>query len=148
MGRRMSREEELNVWKWCESHMGLACMRYRRPSRTVNSLYISHMNVFFQKVYAHIVNLKKYIPSIKKLFAKSWWCQNRSNYFWEIQVFNFLLCEPPLVLGVGENLRDICRRTLDMEFQRNRSIGLGSTFDRGHTDRYTVFASRDGGWTV
>ena len=33
--------------------------------------------------------------------------------------------------------RDIYMRTLYVEFERNRSIGLGSTFGDGHTDRQT-----------
>ena len=33
--------------------------------------------------------------------------------------------------------RNICTRILDIEFERDRSIGLGSTFTDGHTDRQT-----------
>ena len=33
--------------------------------------------------------------------------------------------------------RDICKRTLDIEFGRDRSIGLGSTFGDGQTDTHT-----------
>ena len=33
--------------------------------------------------------------------------------------------------------RDIYMRTLYIEFERDRSIGLGSTFGDGHTDRHT-----------
>ena len=32
---------------------------------------------------------------------------------------------------------DIYMRTLDIEFERDRSVGLGSTFDDGYTDRQT-----------
>ena len=32
---------------------------------------------------------------------------------------------------------DICERTLDIDFERDRSIGLASTFDDGQTDRHT-----------
>ena len=33
--------------------------------------------------------------------------------------------------------RDINMRTLDFEFERDRLIGLGSTFGDGHADRQT-----------
>ena len=33
--------------------------------------------------------------------------------------------------------RDIYKRTLDIEFERDRSIGLGSTIGDGQTDRQT-----------
>ena len=33
--------------------------------------------------------------------------------------------------------RDIYKRTLDIDFERDRSIGLGSTFGDGHTDKQT-----------
>ena len=33
--------------------------------------------------------------------------------------------------------RDICERTPDIDFERDRSIGLGSTFGDGQTDRQT-----------
>ena len=33
--------------------------------------------------------------------------------------------------------RDICKGTLDIEFERDRSVGLGSTVGDGHTDRQT-----------
>ena len=52
--------------------------------------------------------------------------------------FNFfLMCELPLILGVGGNLkkkaRDIYERTPDTDFERDWSIGLGSTFGDGQT---------------
>ena len=31
--------------------------------------------------------------------------------------------------------RDICKSTLDIDFERDRSIGLGCTFGDGQTDR-------------
>ena len=46
----------------------------------------------------------------------------------------------PLILGVRGKLqiaRDIYKRTLDIEFERDRSIGLGSTIGDGHTDTDT-----------
>ena len=36
-----------------------------------------------------------------------------------------------------KTVRDIYMRTLYIEFERDRSIGLGSTFGDGHTDRHT-----------
>ena len=60
--------------------------------------------------------------------------------------FIFFSRELPLILGVGEKLkkktaRDIYKRTLDIEFERDRSIGLGSVMDDGQsvrqTDRHT-----------
>ena len=47
-------------------------------------------------------------------------------------------CKLPLTLWVGRKLekaRNIGKKTLDIEFQRGRSIGLGSTFDNGHAHR-------------
>ena len=32
--------------------------------------------------------------------------------------------------------RDIYKRTQDIKFERDRSIGLGSTFGEGHTDTH------------
>ena len=68
--------------------------------------------------------------------------QNFMNIVWAIfekmKILNFFLCELPLILRVGGKLkkmaRDICTRTLYIEFERDRSIGLGSTFDDGHTE--------------
>ena len=36
-----------------------------------------------------------------------------------------------------ETARDIYKRTLDIEFERNRSIGLGSMIGDGQTDKQT-----------
>ena len=33
--------------------------------------------------------------------------------------------------------QDICNKTIDTEFERGRSIGLGSAFGDGHTDTQT-----------
>ena len=53
----------------------------------------------------------------------------------------YFSCELPFILGVGGKLkktaRDIYRRTLEIEFERDRSIGLGSTIDTAQTDRHT-----------
>ena len=63
--------------------------------------------------------------------------------FEKFEILIFLLCELPLILRLGEKLkkkktaRDIYKRTLDIKFERDRSIGLGSTFGDSHTDRHT-----------
>ena len=58
--------------------------------------------------------------------------------FEKIDFLFFSLCELPLILGVGVKLKkmagDICERTSDIDFERDRSIGLGSTFGDGQTD--------------
>ena len=55
--------------------------------------------------------------------------------------FGLFLREVPLILGVEGKLkkktRDIYKRTIDIEFERDRSIGLGSTIGDGQTDRQT-----------
>ena len=43
-----------------------------------------------------------------------------------------------MVRGKNKNkARDIYKRTLDTEFERDRSIGLGSTIGDGQTERHT-----------
>ena len=53
----------------------------------------------------------------------------------------FFLCELPFILRVDRKVktrvRDICERTLDIDFERDRPIGLGSTFGDGQTDTHT-----------
>ena len=60
----------------------------------------------------------------------------------------YFSCELSLILGVGGKLkktaRDIYKRALDIEFERDWSIGLGSTIGDGqqthtHTHTYTHF---------
>ena len=59
--------------------------------------------------------------------------------FEKMKILNFVLCELPLILRVDRKpksrARDICKRTLDITFERDRSIGLGSTFGEGQTER-------------
>ena len=59
----------------------------------------------------------------------------------KINFFLFFLCELPLILRVCQNRkkkpRHICKRTPDIGFERDRSIGLGSTIGDGQTDRQT-----------
>ena len=50
--------------------------------------------------------------------------------FEKIEILKCFLCELPLILGVGGKLK-----TLDVEFERDRLIGLDSTFGDGQTDR-------------
>ena len=53
----------------------------------------------------------------------------------------FFSCELPLILGVGgkvkKTARDIYKRTPCIEFERDRSIGLGYVIGDGQTDRQT-----------
>ena len=67
--------------------------------------------------------------------------QNRWSHFWENKNFNFFFsCELPFILVVGGKLktaRDIYMRTLYIKFERDRSIGLGSTFGDGLTHTRT-----------
>ena len=54
--------------------------------------------------------------------------------FEKIKIFIFFSCELPLILGVEGKLK---KRTLNIEFERDWSIGLGSTIGDGRTDRQT-----------
>ena len=53
----------------------------------------------------------------------------------------FLSCELPLIFGVGEKLkitaRDIYKITLDIEYERDQAIGLGSTIGDARSDSQT-----------
>ena len=54
-------------------------------------------------------------------------------------MFNFFLCELPLILTVSLKLKkrgngDICRGALDIEFGRDWSVGLGTPLGDGHTE--------------
>ena len=61
--------------------------------------------------------------------------------FEKIKNFNFFLMWTTLNFrGRGktkQTARDIYKRTLDIEFERDRSIGLGSTIGDGQTDTHT-----------
>ena len=61
--------------------------------------------------------------------------------FEKFDIFNFFLMWTTLnFMGRGETkktARDIYMRTLYIEFEWDRSIGLGSTFGDGHADRQT-----------
>ena len=60
--------------------------------------------------------------------------------FEKIEMFNFFLCEPPLILTVSIKWKnrngDICKGTLDIEFERHWSDGLGATLGNGHKENY------------
>ena len=65
--------------------------------------------------------------------------QHRWSHFWENKFF-FLMWTTLNFRGRGKTkktARDIYMRTLYIKFERDRSIGLGSTLDDGHTDRET-----------
>ena len=60
--------------------------------------------------------------------------------FEKMNILNFFLCELPLILRVDrkkQRARDICKGTLDIEFERDRSTGLGSMIGDRQTDRHT-----------
>ena len=58
--------------------------------------------------------------------------------FEKIEILIFFLCELPLILGVAgkrkEPAGDIYKGTLDIEFERNWSVGLGTMFGDEHTE--------------
>ena len=60
-----------------------------------------------------------------------WWSHRELKFFF--------LCELPLILGVGGKLKKKknSSRYLHEEFERDQSIGLGSTFGDVHTDVHT-----------
>ena len=55
--------------------------------------------------------------------------------FEKMKIFNFLLHELPLILRVHRNRKkragDICKTTLDIECERDWSVGLGATLGDG-----------------
>ena len=60
--------------------------------------------------------------------------------FEKIKILNIFLCDLPLILGEGETkktARDIYKRTLNIDFERDRSIDLGSTIGDGQIDTHT-----------
>ena len=67
-----------------------------------------------------------------------------SQFLTKSKFLIFFLCELPLILGVEEKLKktaqDIYTRTLYIEFERDRSIGLGSTLGDGLKIK-TIFSS-------
>ena len=45
-----------------------------------------------------------------------------------MKIVNIFLCELPLILRVGrKRATDICKVTLDIEFERDWRVGLGAT---------------------
>ena len=70
--------------------------------------------------------------------------QNRWSHFLRKSRFLiFFSCELPLILGAGEKLKKngsrYSQEDQDIEFERDRSIGLGSMIDDGQTDKHTHF---------
>ena len=57
--------------------------------------------------------------------------------FEKMKILNFFLCEVPLILRVDrkrkKRARDICKGTLDIEFELDWSFGLGATLGDGQT---------------
>ena len=53
--------------------------------------------------------------------------------FEKIKILIFVLCELPLILRVDQKpkkwARDICKGTLDIEYERDWSVSLGATLD-------------------
>ena len=65
--------------------------------------------------------------------------ENRWSHFWENENFNFFfLCELPLILRVDRKRQkpavDICKGTLDIEFEWDWSVGLGAML----RDKYKI----------
>ena len=61
--------------------------------------------------------------------------------FEKIKMFNFFSCELPLILGVLGKLkktaRDMYKRNLDIEFERDQLIGFCATLGDCHIDSLT-----------
>ena len=57
--------------------------------------------------------------------------QNLIKIVEAIEIFNFFLCELPLILRVDRKRKkragDICNGTPDTEFEQDWSVGLGAT---------------------
>ena len=106
------------------------------------------MVIYFRRyVRRQIENLKKYDSSNKDFFLGkadsdillAFECTiNQQNLmkivgaiFKKMKILNFFLCELPLILRVDRKRKKragyICKRTLDIERQRHRSVGLGVT---------------------
>ena len=61
--------------------------------------------------------------------------ENRSSHFWENENFNFFLMWTTLNFEgrskTKKRARDICKGTLDIEFERDWSVSLGATLGEG-----------------
>ena len=79
------------------------------------------------------INRKHFIKIVLPIFEK-------------IEMFNFLLCELPLISEVNLRWKQTEWRylqgDLDMEFERDWSDGLGAPLDNGHTEelKYIFFS--------
>ena len=73
--------------------------------------------------------------------------ENRYSHFWENENFIFFLRELPLILRVDrkrkKRARDICKGTLDIEFKRDWSVGLGATIGDGQKIKNYFSSFRD-----
>ena len=72
---------------------------------------------------------------------------NRRSHFWDNEKLNFFLCELPLILRVARKrkkpARDICKGTIDIEFEWNCSFGLGAMLGDGPKIRNYFYSFRD-----
>ena len=63
--------------------------------------------------------------------------------FEKIEIFNFFLCELPLILGVtrkrNERAEDICIGSPGIEFEQDWSVGLGATIGDGQETKKLFF---------
>ena len=73
--------------------------------------------------------------------------ENRWSHFSENENLKKNLCELPLILREDrkqENrARDICKETLDIEFERDWSVGLGATLGEGQKIKNYFSSFRD-----
>ena len=70
-----------------------------------------------------------------------------SHFFEKIKILIFFSCELPLILGVArkrkEQAEDICKGTLDIELERDWSVGLGATLGDGQKIKNYFSSVRD-----
>ena len=91
--------------------------------------YFSSFRDFFRKSqYCRIVRIRMYYKPTK-------FNQNRWSHFWENQFFKFFIKWTTLNFKVRVNtktgVRDICERTLDIDFERDWWVGLGPALRDG-----------------
>ena len=67
--------------------------------------------------------------------------------FEKIEILNFFLCEPLLILGVArkrtKEVQDICKRTPDIEYEQDWSAGLGAILADGEKIKNYFSSFRD-----
>ena len=73
------------------------------------------------------VNPQNLVKIVRAIFEKM-----------KMKILNFFLCELPLILRVDrkreKRARGICKGTLDIEFERDWSVGLGAKLGDRHTE--------------